>query len=278
VPLAGADIDSVPPAPAQPKEFPLPVAAPTSAAPAPNVPLPLPLPSPPPGLPLPSLVDPGYFMYEDNPDYGEPSRTRFFPGLVTGVLVSAVVAAILLFAYGNQAAALLTRWKAATTPTPSAPAASPPLQSASLPQPPISTESPVPDGSAEAAAPVAPALNSATAPAATPLPIADNPVTPAPDDPPPPVADPGENDLANAQRYLNGKAGPVNNVAAAHFLWSAVQKGNVQAEVELADMYARGAGVTKSCEQARVLFRAAAEKGSSQGAEKLAQILRGGCR
>jgi TPR repeat protein len=60
-------------------------------------------------------------------------------------------------------------------------------------------------------------------------------------------------------------------------LWEAVKKGSVAAEVMLADLYARGDGVTKSCTQARVLLAAAAKKGNREALEKLPAIERGGC-
>jgi len=94
---------------------------------------------------------------------------------------------------------------------------------------------------------------------------------------PPKGADAGDSDLALAQRYLNDKTGP-GNAAAARSLWAAVEKGNVNAEIMLADLYARGDGVAKSCNQARVLLQAAARKGSSEASQELARIIRSGCR
>lgn len=87
----------------------------------------------------------------------------------------------------------------------------------------------------------------------------------------------GEQDLAIAQRYLR-TGGQSADSAAAALLWSAVKQGNITAEVTLAELYAHGAGVTRSCEQARVLLYAAAAKGSDEADRQLAQIARGGCR
>jgi hypothetical protein len=52
-------------------------------------------------------------------------------------------------------------------------------------------------------------------------------------------------------------------------LWSAVGQGDLTAEVELADAYASGRGVQRSCEQARILWRAAATRGSSEAAQRI---------
>jgi PilZ domain len=90
-------------------------------------------------------------------------------------------------------------------------------------------------------------------------------------------ADPGSADLALAQQYLSVKEGP-DRTAAANFLWAAVQKGSVTAEVTLADLYARGDGVEKSCSQARILLQAAAEKGGSAATHDLAPIIWRNCR
>jgi hypothetical protein len=60
-------------------------------------------------------------------------------------------------------------------------------------------------------------------------------------------------------------------------LWSAVGQGNTAAEVTLAKLYLIGGGVTKNCDQARVLLRAAAKKGNSEAITKLSQITRQGC-
>ena len=64
----------------------------------------------------------------------------------------------------------------------------------------------------------------------------------------------------------------------AQLLWKAVGKGNPQAPVELAKMYEEGSGVVQSCDQARILLRAAAAKGNAQAKLNLGQIqLRGDC-
>jgi hypothetical protein len=67
---------------------------------------------------------------------------------------------------------------------------------------------------------------------------------------------------------------PANRV---HSLWAAVAQGNTSAEVTLAKLYLIGGGVTKSCDQARVLLQAAAKKGNGEALDKLSQINQQGC-
>jgi TPR repeat protein len=61
-------------------------------------------------------------------------------------------------------------------------------------------------------------------------------------------------------------------------LWGAVQAGSVSAEVSLAERFARGAGVSKNCDQAKVLMKAAAERGSKEARFRLYQMETQGCR
>jgi len=47
-------------------------------------------------------------------------------------------------------------------------------------------------------------------------------------------------------------------------LWAAVKKGNTNAEIDLAELFRKGRGVVKNCDQARILLSAAARKGSAE--------------
>ena len=76
---------------------------------------------------------------------------------------------------------------------------------------------------------------------------------------------PGEQELAKASDASDA-------AAAAAWLWKATAKGNPEAPVRLADMYVKGDGVPRSCEQALVLLRAAADKGNAQARARLAQM------
>jgi TPR repeat protein len=92
-----------------------------------------------------------------------------------------------------------------------------------------------------------------------------------------PQAD-GSQELSLAERYLEGTNGPRDTTTAARWLWKAVSKQNTRADMLLADLYARGDGVAKSCDQARLLLTAASEKGDSQAAQRLRNLESGGCR
>jgi len=60
-------------------------------------------------------------------------------------------------------------------------------------------------------------------------------------------------------------------------LWGAVQAGSVSAERSLAERFVRGEGVLKNCEQAKVLLRAAANKGSREARLRLYELETQGC-
>lgn len=60
--------------------------------------------------------------------------------------------------------------------------------------------------------------------------------------------------------------------ATAAWLWKATAKGNPDAPVQLADMYINGQGVPRSCEQAMVLLKTAAEKENARARNRLASM------
>jgi hypothetical protein len=61
-------------------------------------------------------------------------------------------------------------------------------------------------------------------------------------------------------------------------LWGAVQAGSVSAEVSLAERFARGEGVNKNCDQAKVLMKAAADHGNREARLRLYEMETGGCQ
>jgi TPR repeat protein len=81
-----------------------------------------------------------------------------------------------------------------------------------------------------------------------------------------------------ARQYLDGRVQPRNPTVASQLLWSAVEKGNSAAEMDLADLYLHGDGMARNCDQARVLLSAASEKGNAEAMEKLRELNRTGCR
>lgn len=89
----------------------------------------------------------------------------------------------------------------------------------------------------------------------------------------------GAGELAIAEEYLNGTSGMTRDSGeAAQWLWKAVSKRNVEATLVLSDLYLRGDGVSKSCDQARLLLDAAARKGARAAAERLRQLPASGCQ
>ena len=64
--------------------------------------------------------------------------------------------------------------------------------------------------------------------------------------------------------------------AAAAWLWKATSRGNPEAPVRLADMYIKGKGVPRSCEQALVLLRSQAAKENAPARNRLAALYANG--
>ena len=92
------------------------------------------------------------------------------------------------------------------------------------------------------------------------------------------TAQTGAEELAMAEKRLNGNPGVTrDSEEAAHWLWKAVGKGNLTAMMTLSDLYLRGEGVPKSCDQARLLLDAAARKGGTAAAERLRNLRAFGC-
>jgi hypothetical protein len=88
----------------------------------------------------------------------------------------------------------------------------------------------------------------------------------------------GAEELAIAEKFLNGKQGvPRDSGEAAQWLWKAVRKRNLAATMALSDLYLRGDGVPKSCDQARYLLEAAARRGGKAAAERLSNLQISGC-
>jgi hypothetical protein len=87
----------------------------------------------------------------------------------------------------------------------------------------------------------------------------------------------GKSELAAALAALRGANGIRDSSKAARLLWASVANDNSTAEVVLADLYLRGDGVAKSCEQGRVLLQAASRSGNVQGQEKLGELDTNGC-
>jgi hypothetical protein len=87
----------------------------------------------------------------------------------------------------------------------------------------------------------------------------------------------GSEELANARRYLDGN-GQRNTALGVDWLWRAVAKRNAEATLLLSELFLKGDGVPKNCDQGRVLLDAAASRGSKEAAERLRHLQAFGCQ
>jgi Sel1 repeat-containing protein len=88
----------------------------------------------------------------------------------------------------------------------------------------------------------------------------------------------GVYEFVTAERYLKGSLGTTpDSQEAVRWLWKAVGDGNLAATMALSDLYLRGEGVPKSCDQARMLLDSAARKGGTAAAERLRHMQAFGC-
>ena len=71
---------------------------------------------------------------------------------------------------------------------------------------------------------------------------------------------------------MNKARNASDSAATAAWLWKSTAKGNPYAPVLLADMYIKGDGVPRSCEQAVVLLKTAAEKENARARTRLASM------
>jgi hypothetical protein len=92
-----------------------------------------------------------------------------------------------------------------------------------------------------------------------------------------PTADGGTEELDRARELLAGRSSPPDAGQASLWLWKAVSKHNLPAVLLLADLYARGEGVSRNCDQARVLLTAALKRGSVEAGQRLQELQRSGC-
>jgi hypothetical protein len=95
------------------------------------------------------------------------------------------------------------------------------------------------------------------------------------------TADPLEPSLAprqnSPQRFVDQHSRSGRS-AFARQLWSALGAGDSSVEVPLAELYLKGDGVPKNCQQAAVLLRAASKNGNVEAREKLKKLKKNGCR
>jgi PilZ domain-containing protein len=84
--------------------------------------------------------------------------------------------------------------------------------------------------------------------------------------------------LQSSRKYLAGVDTQRGRSGVARQLWSAVEAGDSSAEVALAKLYRTGDGVPRSCEQARVLLRAASKSGNIEARQQLRSLNKNNCR
>lgn len=90
----------------------------------------------------------------------------------------------------------------------------------------------------------------------------------------PEVSDP---DLQAGLQFLHGDPSGRNSAEAARYLWKSVSRQNGQALAELAGLYAKGDGVVKDCDQARILLQAAAHHKNVKLGATLETLHQSGC-
>lgn len=81
-----------------------------------------------------------------------------------------------------------------------------------------------------------------------------------------------QSEFLRAQQYLTGSGVPQDPATAAEWFWRSLEAGNTAAAIPLADLYIAGNGVSRSCEQARILLDTAARKGNAEAAHKLVEL------
>jgi len=87
----------------------------------------------------------------------------------------------------------------------------------------------------------------------------------------------GQAEYSQALEILRGKSSEASQPEVVRLLWISVEKGNLSAELALAEMYWHGQGVARNCDQARILLSAAVRKGSAEARRRLQQLQREGC-
>ncbi len=208
---------------------------------------------------------------EDPWDEPQNRRKPFYIGAVLAILIAGL-------AYMGWRSVQLTskHSRGASQPpvatndiTQAAPVAAEPAQP--VPQPPATkSERQRAASTPESAKVSAPETRAASQKSMTPAAVTSRAQTPI---------DNGSEELAVAQRYLNGSNGQARNSAeAARWLWKAISKQNGEATLMLADLYLKGDGVSKNCDQARVLLDSAGRKGVSGADTRLRNLQAFGCQ
>ncbi len=202
-------------------------------------------------------------------NYGAANETKNGPKFLVGSLIALVIIAGAYFAWQNR-----SRWMhepVSASSNGAETAQAPPSSNLGIPAPTPAVSPPAAD---------AKSTTSAATTAEPPRPSSSTPVASVATSPQAaPAAAPagGSDELDQGRRYLEGNGVPRNSWMASQWLWKAVAKQNTEAALLLSDLYTRGDGVPRSCEQARVLLVASAKKGSAVAAQKLRSV-ESGCQ
>jgi hypothetical protein len=208
-------------------------------------------------------------MFESEP---EPRRYRVYVGIALAVVIFALAYIAWRSTQAtSQSAHVAPQAPPAVTTPPAAPA---PTESLSTNETAVGASDPS-DRPAATAPPEAASIRTSTSTVRR---------KPAPAEPPASSAAEagaanGTEELAMAQRYLEGIDGQEPNRAeAAKWLWKAMGKHNSRATLLLADLYLKGEGVSKNCDQARVLLDSATREGMKEAGERLRHLQAFGCQ
>lgn len=233
-----------------------------------------------------SARDVDYYDDEDGNDIFSAPRSSGSYRIYVGIVLAMIIGGLAYMAWRseqssqNSQVAPLAPPVASKDATPSEPA---PSITAPAPSTPSKTETPerTPPAETQAApAPAKPVPEEASSRADSTAPALPHGISRPPKAGAPDISGgTGGEELGLAQRYLNGTNGQGRNSAeAAKWLWKAIAKHNAEATLLLSDLYLRGDGVAKNCDQARVLLDTAALKGVKDAGERLRHLQAFGCQ
>ena len=164
---------------------------------------------------------------------------------------------------------------AVSEPTPSARSVPPPPLT--IPQPAVTAEPKSANLPAASDKTPSPQLKGETPGSLVPLTQVTRPPAPAPAAPADASVVPGQQEYLHALQILRAPNRAAEQPEAVRLLWVAVEKGNIDAEIDLAELFRQGWGVAKNCAQTRILLSAAARKGSAEARKRLDTFRREGC-
>jgi hypothetical protein len=125
--------------------------------------------------------------------------------------------------------------------------------------------------------PATPSSSAKVPRASVPAPTAQENRLPAPGGASATAGDNGQQEYQQAEQIMGNRSSEAELPVAVRLLWAAVEKGNADAEVALAELYREGKGVPRNCDQARILLSAAARKGSAEAQKHLEELKQGNC-